>query len=355
MHAPNVRMGFTAEIVRGRAEGDMDAATLRPQTNPDLGGINQPRPLRNGDDGIPVADTDYIGRDDQHNGLHALDRITDVNFVAIPGNTSANVISSALGYCNNRRDCFFIADAPERTGGAESAFLDAVGVRDFFLNRITVKRSYGAIYYPWLQASDPKGRGRNPRRYLPPSGFVAGLYARIDNARGVWKAPAGTEATLTGAIALSYPTSDAEQELLNPIGVNCIRQYPGSGIVVWGARTVAAQSDPEWRYVPVRRYAIYLEQSILRGTQWAVFEPNDFPLWESLKSNIDDFLMGEFRKGALAGRTPDQAFEVRCDAELNPASEVNAGRVNMEVKFAPLKPAEFVIIRISQKTQRPES
>ena len=116
----------------------------------------------------------------------------------------------------------------------------------------------------------------------------------------------------------------------------------------------AAQSDPEYRYVPVRRYTIYLRQSIFRGTQWAVFEPNDTPLWDSLEANISDFMMGEFRKGALAGTTPEEAFDVRCDAELNPASEVNAGRVNMEIAFAPLKPAEFVIIRISQKSQRPQ-
>jgi hypothetical protein len=126
---------------------------------------------------------------------------------------------------------------------------------------------------------------------------------------------------------LEYSVTDAEQDILNPIGVNCVRQFPASGIVVWGARTFAAQSDPEYRYVPVRRYTLYLRQSIYRGTQWAVFEPNDAPLWDQLKANIDDFLMGEFRKGALAGATPDEAFSVKCDAELNPPSEVNAGRV----------------------------
>jgi uncharacterized protein len=181
------------------------------------------------------------------------------------------------------------------------------------------------------------------------------MFARIDNNRGVWKAPAGTETSIFGSLALEYSVTDAEQDILNPGGVNCIRQFPASGVVIWGARTLATQSDPEWRYVPIRRYAIYLERSIYLGTQWAVFEPNDTPLWNSLKANIDDFMMGEFRKGALAGSTPAQAFKVKCDADLNPPSEVDAGRVNMEVSFAPLRPAEFVIIRISQMVQVPTS
>src|SRR5690606_38296122 len=136
--------------------------------------------------------------------------------------------------------------------------------------------------------------GRNPTRFVPPSGFIAGLYARIDTLRGVWKAPAGTEAGLFGVIGLEYSPTDSEQDILNPVGVNCIRQFPAAGIVSWGARTLATASDPEWRYVPVRRYAIYIEQSVLRGTQWAVFEPNDETLWDALRTNIEDFMMGEF-------------------------------------------------------------
>ncbi len=156
-------------------------------------------------------------------------------------------------------------------------------------------------------------------------------------------------------MGLEYSVTDAEQDILNPYGVNCVREFPASGLVIWGARTLSTQSDPEWRYIPVRRFAIYLEVSIYRGTQWAVFEPNDETLWDALRANISDFMMGEFRKGALAGTTPEAAFFVKCDADLNPPSEVNAGRVNVEVGFAPLKPAEFVIIRISQKSQRPEA
>jgi phage tail sheath protein FI len=354
LHSPNIRMKFDTGARTGFAEGDAASPYIRPAFQLDAAGVNTPWPLTNGDDGTPVSNSDYIGVADKRTGLHALDAISDVNFISIPGNFNEGVISKAVGYCTTRKDCFFIADAPGKVT-RDDAVTEPVQVQNFLRNRVTAKTSYAALYYPWLLVDDPVGKGKNPKRYVPPSGFVAGLYARIDNTRGVWKAPAGTEATIFGALGLEYAVSDAEQDILNPYGVNCLRQFPASGIVSWGARTMATQSDPEYRYVPVRRYTIYLEQSIYLGTQYAVFEPNDQPLWDSLKANIDDFMMGEFRKGALAGATPEQAFAVKVDADLNPPSEVNAGRVNMEVKFAPLKPAEFVIIRISQKTLRPEA
>lgn len=350
--SPNVRLKFGTEAQAGFADGDPASPWFRPGFNI-VAGANEPVPLVNGDDGSPVSNFDLVGTADRKTGLHALDDITEIGFLAIPGASDPSVVSAAVGYCGIRQDCFYIADAPgKRT--KDWPVTEPVHAQDFMRNKVSPKNSYGALYYPWLLVADRAGAGKNPRRYLPPSGFVAGLYARIDNERGVWKAPAGTEAGLIGPIGLEYSVTDAEQDILNPIGVNCVRQFAGSGIVVWGARTFAAQSDPEYRYVPVRRYTIYLRRSIYRGTQWAVFEPNDLPLWEALKANIDDFMMGEFRKGALAGATPEQAFDVKCDAELNPPSEVNAGRVNMEIAFAPLKPAEFVIIRISQKSQRPQ-
>jgi hypothetical protein len=354
LKSPNIRLKFDASRNSGYAEGDEASPYLRPASNIDGLGVIQPWQLLNGDDGPPVGDTDYIGAADLKTGLHALDDVTDVNFVAVPGIASPGVVSQAVGYCGIRRDCVFIADSPGKTT-KDSPITDPPHVADFLSNKITTKTSYGAFYYPWLLVSDPVGAGKNPTRYVPPSGFVAGMYARIDNTRGVWKAPAGTEANVIGPLDLEYSVTDSEQDILNPIGVNCIRHFPASGIIIWGARTMGTLSDPEWRYVPVRRYAIYLEQSIYRGTQWAVFEPNDQRLWAALTANISDFMMGEFRQGALAGTTPQQAFAVKCDADLNPPSEVNAGRVNMEVKFAPLKPAEFVIIRISQKVQTPGS
>jgi len=352
LKSPNIRLKFDTSRRSGYVEGDTASPYLRPASNLDASGVIQPWVLQNGDDGPPISNTDLIGTADLKTGLHALDDVTDVNFVTIPGASDPGVISQAVGYCTVRRDCFFIADSPGKNT-KDTPVTDPSHVSDFLSNKVTTKTSYGGFYYPWLLINDPVGAGKNPTRYVPPSGFIAGMYAFIDNTRGVWKAPAGTEANLSGPLALEYSVTDSEQDILNPIGVNCIRQFPASGIVVWGARTMGTLSDPEWRYIPVRRYAIYLEQSILRGTQWAVFEPNDERLWASLKANIEDFLMGEFRKGALAGSTPQQAFSVKCDADLNPPSEVNAGRVNMEVKFAPLKPAEFVIIRISQKVQVP--
>jgi phage tail sheath protein FI len=350
--SPNIRIGFDTQTQSGYADGDAASPYFRPNFHL-VAGINEPWTFSNGDDGSPVTNFDLLGTADKKTGLHALDDVSDVNFVAIPGATDPAVVGAALGYCGTRQDCFFIADATgKRT--KDTPVTEPVHAQDYMRNKVSPKNSYGALYYPWLEIADRAGAGKNPKRYVPPSGFIAGLYARIDNSRGVWKAPAGTETGLIGPIGLEYSVTDAEQDILNPIGVNCIRQFPDSGIVVWGARTFAAQSDPEYRYVPVRRYTLYLRQSIYRGTQWSVFEPNDKPLWEQLKANIDDFMMGEFRKGALAGATPDEAFSVKCDEELNPPSEVNAGRLNMEIAFAPLKPAEFVIIRISQKSQRPQ-
>ena len=346
--SPNVQLQFGVGVQHGWSEGDADSPFYRPGFNLDAQGVNQPLELQGGSDGSAPTNFDYIGTAAAKTGLHALDDVMDVSFIAIPGNWNPQVIGDAVGYCQNRRDCFFIADSRH----VDLTIEDPPHAQDFVRNLIPVKSSYGALYYPWLEIADPIGPGRNPRRFVPPSGFVAGLYARIDNTRGVWKAPAGTEANLIGALGLEYAATDAEQDILNPYGVNCIRRFPASGLVIWGARTLATQSDPEYRYIPVRRYTIYLEVSIYRGTQWAVFEPNDETLWESLEANIRDFMMGEFRAGALAGITPEEAFQVKCDRDLNPESEVNAGRVNMEVKFAPLKPAEFVIIRISQKSRQ---
>jgi phage tail sheath protein FI len=204
------------------------------------------------------------------------------------------------------------------------------------------------VYFPWLTTVDPTGAPEP--KLVPPSGFVTGLYARLDGRRGVWKAPAGTEANVGGATGLAASISDTEQGSLNPIGVNVIRFFPASGIVVWGARTLARQSDPEYRYVPVRRFAIFLERSIYNGIQWAVFEPNDEDLWASLRLNIGAFMMNLFRESAFQGDTPSKAFFVKCDAETNPQEQIDAGIVTVLVGFAPLKPAEFVVIKISQKT-----
>ncbi|TAK09729.1 MAG: phage tail sheath family protein [Candidatus Manganitrophaceae bacterium] len=287
-----------------------------------------------GSDGATPQEIDY------QNAFALLDIRRDVNIIAVPGIGSKTMVDFGGNYCRNRQDCFFVGEVGVVDDTKEEA--------QSFVNGLTVKSSYAAVYFPWLKAIDPTGVSPEPI-LLPPSGYVAGMYARIDAKRGVWKAPAGTEANIGGAVGLTKEITDAEQDTLNPIGVNVIRVFPASGIVIWGARTVATQADPEYRYVPVRRTAIFIEQSIYNGIQWAVFEPNDDDLWASLRLNIGAFMMSLFRAGAFQGTTPSQAFFVKCDSQTTTQADIDAGVVNVMVGFAPLKPAEFVVIKISQK------
>jgi len=281
---------------------------------------------------------------DHTNGFALLDVIQDVNIVAVPGIGAKDVVDFGSNYCQQRMDCFFIGDMGINDDTKEEA--------QTFVNGLTVKSTYSAVYFPWLKAVDPTGNSTEPIA-LPPSGYVAGMYARIDSKRGVWKAPAGTEANIGGATGLLKDIIDAEQDTLNPIGVNVIRSFPASGIVIWGARTLATRSNPEYRYIPVRRTAIFLEQSIYNGIQWAVFEPNDEGLWSSLRLNIGAFMMLQFRAGAFQGKTPNDAFFVKCDSSTTTQADIDAGIVNILVGFAPLKPAEFVVLKLSQKSGQP--
>jgi hypothetical protein len=290
-----------------------------------------------GNDGLPPGDLEH------KNGLTALDIVRDVSLVAIPGIGTQDVVSAGVNYCTQRTDCFFIGD----TNSTD----DTVDEARAFISGLT-KSSYGAIYYPWLKIADPQGRASGPI-LVPPSGAVMGIYARIDGRRGVWKAPAGTDANLGDARGLAADTTDAQQDFLNPIGVNVIRSFPASGIVIWGARTLATRSDPEYRYIPVRRTAIFLEQSIYNGIQFAVFEPNDEPLWASLRLNITAFMTLQFRAGAFQGRTANEAFFVKCDSSTTTQQDIDAGIVNIVVGFAPLKPAEFVVLKLTQKAGQP--
>lgn len=308
-----------------------------------------------GNDGKKPDDGNFTGDD----GLKLLDKVDDVNIIAIPGRGSKKVVSSGMSYAMNRKlqDCFFIADM----GGAHKDDLNVMDTSNPFINdrddakqfarTIPVKSDFGAIYFPWIKAPDPIGKGKNPTRYLPPSGYMAGIYARIDGKRGVFKAPAGTEANLIGTtlppLDLAAKIDDTDQDFLNPIGVNVIRSFPASGIVAWGARTLG--SDPAWRYIPVRRMAIFLRVSIYNGIQWAVFEPNDEPLWSSLRLNVGAFMYTQFRGGAFQGSTPSEAYFVKCDSSTTTQQDIDNGVVNVLVGFAPLKPAEFVVIRLSQK------
>jgi phage tail sheath protein FI len=194
-------------------------------------------------------------------------------------------------------------------------------------------------------------------RTFAPSGVVAGVYATIDGSRGVWKAPAGIEATLSGVQSMVYKLSDQENGVLNPLGLNCFRTFPVYGPVLWGARTLvgADAQTSQWKYVPVRRTALFLEESLYRGTKWVVFEPNDEPLWASIRLNVGSFMQDLFRKGAFQGQTPDQAYFVKCDSETTTQTDIDNGVVNILVGFAPLKPAEFVVIQIEQLTGQARS
>jgi phage tail sheath protein FI len=289
-----------------------------------------------GDDGtLPPNDQDYIG------ALDWLDTVRDVSLIAIPGIGSEAVADAGMSYCRNRslKDCFYIADMDKN----DIELDDAIQYR----NSINTPNSYGAVYFPWLKMLDPTGLSPEPI-LVPPSGFVAGMYAQIDSKRGVWKAPAGTEAVLSGAVGFATDLTDVQQGVLNKHkkSVCVIRKFPESGIVLWGSRTLS--SDPEYKYIPVRRMAIMLRVSIFNGIQWAVFEPNDEDLWGQLRLNIGSFMMRLFRQGAFQGASPKDAFFVKCDNETTPQEDIDIGIVNVLVGFAPLKPAEFVVVKISQ-------
>jgi uncharacterized protein len=318
-------------------------------------------PAGAGSDGDEVREGDqtYLGRADLGTGLHAFDRVSDVNILAVPGQGNDLIVSAGMAYCKNRplQDAFFVADlgtlsaaSDARTPGVTPVPTGKDDARSFVRN-LSTPNDYGAIYYPWIRTADPIGLGRNPTILLPPSGFIAGLYARIDNSRGVFKAPAGTEAGLAGALGLSDDVGDADQDSLNPIGLNAVRRFPVYGIVTWGTRTLSA--DAAWRYVPVRRTAIFLRASIYNGIQWAVFEPNDEPLWAALRLNIRAFMLTQFRAGAFQGATPAAAFFVECGPSTTTQQDIDNGVVNILVGFAPLKPAEFVVLKLSQKVNLP--
>ncbi len=273
-------------------------------------------------------------------GFTHLNNKTDFSLLAVPGIGTETMVDEGMAYCRKRtlQDVFYI--------GEMDRYDDEPGEAEEFRKALTTPNSYGAVYFPWIKALDPSGKSIEPI-LLPPSGYIAGLYARIDAKRGVWKAPAGTEATVSGAVGLAIDLTDIEQGNLNRLNVNCLRRFAAAGIVSWGARTIT--SDPEYKYVPVRRMAIMLRVSIYNGIQWAVFEPNDEELWGQLRLNIGSLMMTLFRQGAFQGSTPSQAFFVKCDSETTTQDDINLGIVNVLVGFAPLKPAEFVVVKISQK------
>ncbi len=282
----------------------------------------------------------FIGNRAKREGLYALEDADLFNILVLPGITDPGVLADVASYCEERR-AFFLVDAPPSA-------TDVAGMVSAVSGTALPKSDHAAVYFPWTNVADPLRNGKP--RLTPPGGTIAGLYARTDGNRGVWKAPAGTDANLAGVQSLAVPMTDGENGSLNPLGVNCLRTFPVYGAVSWGARTLrgADQMASEYKYVPVRRLALYIEESLYRGTQWVVFEPNDEPLWAQIRLNTGAFMNSLFRQGAFQGSSPREAYLVKCDRETTTQDDINRGVVNILVGFAPLKPAEFVVISIQQ-------
>ena len=309
--------------------------------------------LAGGADGtpiVPASDQNFeLALLAADKGVYLLSQVDIFNLLCVPGETDGSAIQKLQTYCAAER-AFLIVDAPSLATVANLSASGPVGTGGPPPPAITAapNAGYSAYYFPWVNAPDPLFGNR--AKLCPPCGYVAGIYAATDASRGVWKAPAGIDAGLTGLIGLQYVLTDAQNGLLNPQAVNCLRQFRVYGNVVWGARTLLGNDlvGSDWKYVPIRRLALYIESSLLEGTQWVVFEPNDEPLWSQVRMNVGAFMQGLFAQGAFQGSTPDQAYFVKCDSETNPQASIDLGIVNILVGFAPLYPAEFVVIQIQQ-------
>jgi phage tail sheath protein FI len=302
-------------------------------------------------DGEILSSTEFIGSGTAaaKEGLYALEKADLFNILCIPpylsdDNVDTTVVTAAATYCEKRR-AFLLVDPlstwdekDDAKGNGTTTGVAGVGTSS----------KNAALFFPHLCMANPLKD--NQLENFAPCGAVAGIFARTDTQRGVWKAPAGLEATLTGVPKLKVSLTDQEIGELNQIGVNCLKVMPGVGRLVWGSRTLQGSDRlaSEWKYIPIRRLALFLEESLYRGTQWVVFEPNDEPLWAQIRLNVGAFMHNQFRKGAFQGSSPKDAYFVKCDGDTTTQNDRDQGIVNILVGFAPLKPAEFVIIKISQ-------
>jgi phage tail sheath protein FI len=296
------------------------------------------------DVGLSAA-ADYLGSETGKTGLYALGKADLFNILVIPpdtlgGDVPPAVYADALAYCVKRR-AMLIVDPQTAWTNPASVNLTPLGIGG------PAARN-AAVYFP--RVKQPNALHGDQIEDFPPSGAVAGIMARTDVQRGVWKAPAGIDAALSGAVGLSVSLNDDENGQLNPLGVNCLRTFPVFGTVVWGSRTMrgADQLADEYKYIPIRRLALFIEESLFRGIQWAVFEPNDEPLWAQIRLNAGAFMQELFRQGAFQGGSPRDAYFVKCDKDTTTQADINLGIVNIIVGFAPLKPAEFVVLKIQQ-------
>ena len=301
--------------------------------------------------GAVLGVNDYIGpgKAGAKEGLYALEQTDLFNLLCLPpdwdtlANTSypGALLSTAVAYCEEKRRAMLLVDPPSNWTDTDAAYTGITA-------GVGTNSKNAAIFFPRIKQPNPLRD--NQLEDFVPCGAVAGLFARTDTQRGVWKAPAGLEATLRGVPELVVKLTDEENGRLNPLGVNCLRTFPIIGRVVWGARTLRGADllADEYKYIPVRRLALYIEESLFRGTQWVVFEPNDEPLWAQIRLNVGAFMHNLFRQGAFQGTTPRQAYFVKCDRETTTQNDIDRGIVNIVVGFAPLKPAEFVIIKLQQ-------
>lgn len=299
---------------------------------------------------VSAAQISAAGLRASKRGLYALDKVDLFNLLCIPPfSPSADVDKTswdlAVGYASQRR-AMVLVDPPYHSAGWTSA---ASVTASNAITNVAARSANAALFFPRITAANPLKENR-PEAYAP-CGAVAGVIARTDSARGVWKSPAGLEATLNNVLDLDVKLTDEENGSINALGVNCLRNFPHTGATLWGARTLngADSLTDQWKYLALRRMALYLEESLFRGTQWVVFEPNDEPLWAQIRLNIGAFLQNLFRQGAFQGRSPSEAYFIRCDSSTTTQTDIRNGVLNIIVGFAPLKPAEFVIIKLRQR------
>lgn len=325
------------------ADGVDLSSLLATAVRPGMYSLEKPAPLP-----VPVSGKSFAGSETARTGINGLSINEDVTMVLIPDlitvakkedgsvdlATWKNVQNALITHCELQANRMAVLDTPPGMKPQELAAWRTDAMYD---------SAFAAMYYPWVRVENPV-EGASGEILVPPSGHVAGLWARVDETRGVWKAPANEVVQNIGG--LERNVSKAEQSILNPIGVNCIRPFGTRGVRVWGARTLSSNTD--WRYINVRRLFNMVETAIMDGTQWVVFEPNDEKLWSGVDRTVSTFLRGLWRDGALFGATAEQAFFVRCDHELNPPESIEEGKLVVEVGIAPVRPAEFVIFRISQ-------
>lgn len=302
---------------------------------------------------VAVNGRKFAGSETARAGINGLAVAEDVTMVIVPDLVTAcskedgsfdlglwkAVQTSLISHCEQNGNRMAILDSPPGMSPQQ--------IKEWRSETAMYDSAYAALYYPWVKVENPTGKEGETEILLPPSGHIAGVWARTDDTRGVWKAPAND--TMRGVLDIERNVTQNEQSLLNPIGINCIRPFGTRGIRIWGARTLA--SDTDWNYINVRRLFNMVESTILEGTQFAVFEPNDVTLWEGVNRTVSGFLRGLWSAGALFGNSADEAFYVKCDAETNPPESIDAGMLVVEVGIAPVKPAEFVVFRISQKKQ----